>query len=156
MVRGMPTYEGISYTPNKPNRLLMYIPAAGRQQAAKNCTKNFNLAERLTMSSNIPTTYIIRKPNNKYRYHKCTDVAAVYLIEKINNTKPNDNNIQGRNAIPPNLGMACLCLFRKSGMSYRLRSLQNFNINGMVIKPNTKLNKNDVSILISNIDSYFL
>ena len=97
--------------------------------------------------------YIIRKPNIKYRYHRCTDASVVYFIEKITNTNPNDNNIQGKKEIPPNLGMACLCLFLKSGMSYNFRSLQNFNMKGIVIKPNTKLSKNDVSILIPIIIS---
>ena len=134
------------------------MPAAGRQQAAKNCTMNLNLAVSPKMSSNIPMIYIIKNPNNKYRYHRCTDSYVEYLIEKITSTNPNDNSIQGKNAIPPSLGMACLCLFLKSGMSYNFRSLQNFKINGIDIKPNTKLSKNDVSILNSIIafQYYFL
>ena len=129
------------------------MPATGRQQAAKNCTKNFNLAERPIISSNIPIIYIIKNPNNKYRYHTCTDSYVSYLMEKITNTNPNDNSIQGRNDIPPSLGMACLCLFLKSGISYNLRSLQNFITRGIVRKPNTKLSKNEVSILNSIIVS---
>ena len=129
------------------------MPATGRQQAAKNCIKNLNLAERPIMSSNIPIIYIIKNPNNKYRYHTYTDTYVSYLIEKITNTNPNDNSMQGRNDIPPNLGMACLCFFLKSGISYNLRSLQNFIIKGMVKKPNTRLSKNEVSILNSIIVS---
>ena len=65
------------------------MPATGRQQAAKNCTKNLNLAERPIISSNIPSIYIIKNAmpgewSVRVTNYNADDLSAMVLLQEIN------------------------------------------------------------------------
>lgn len=87
------------------------------------------------------------KPTAKKIVHGLICIfLPLYAYDQTNSATMVAASILGRNDTPPKRGIARLCTFRESGISYKFLFLQKFRMRGMKIKPHVMLKQKAIRL----------